>query len=104
MPFKPGKSGNPGGRPKGTSLMAVINNMLEKKLSKRDMGLGLSSKIYKDAFVEVLASEAIRGNMKALEMIMDRTMGKAQAFIEHSGAIDGDKQVIVLPSNGRELS
>jgi len=71
--FEPGRSGNPGGRPKDPLLHA-----LRKKLTAKQA----------NALMGVLVEQALRGDMKALEMIWDRVAGKPVARAEQGGPGD----------------
>lgn len=63
--FKPGQSGNPKGRPKGTSLTA----RLRKALDKNDGELA-------ELLIKVAIREAGKGKFSFFKEIMDRTDGK----------------------------
>ena len=66
-PWKPGQSGNPKGRPKGTtgpSLMAQLNALMDQDDPD-------GSKRW--ALVTALYEKARGGDMKAMQLIMDRT-------------------------------
>ena len=60
--FQPGKSGNPGGRPKGTSITSV----LRATLTEED----------KLAIAKKLIAGARAGEMDKIREIIDRTEGK----------------------------
>src|SRR5215472_368265 len=73
-PFQPGQSGNPRGRPKMTRQQRIgklVDAVLREKPKERDGYLA-----------EVLAARLImlarRGSLKAIELILERTEGKAQ--------------------------
>ncbi len=64
--FKPGHSGNPGGRPKGSkSWKSVIEAELSTEIGLKEQGVEL--KVTKmEAFAKRLVSDALTGNPKAL--------------------------------------
>ncbi len=64
--FKPGQSGNPGGRPKGSkSWKTVIEAELATEIGLKEQGVELTvTKM--EAFAKRLVSDALAGNPKAL--------------------------------------
>lgn len=81
--FVKGESGNPGGRPKGLSITALI----DKAICENDWV----------RIIETLFSKANRGDLKAIEMLMDRRFGKPGQPITDG---DGDKLRIVVTMKG----
>lgn len=75
IPFKPGESGNPGGRPKGKSLTAVLRELLNQ-IPQGD------NKELKEAVVKALIKKALTGDTRALDIIFDRTDGKVSLPLE----------------------
>lgn len=74
--FKPGQSGNPNGRPRsGNSWKDIIDNAISLKTEK-----GISKK---EAIILILTEMALDGDLKAMEMLMDRTEGKAKQLTEN---------------------
>ena len=67
-PFKPGQSGNPGGRPKGTSVSAILNRKLAEEA---DDGRTNAEKV-----ATVILSLALEGDPRFVEMLLQRTEGK----------------------------
>lgn len=66
--FTPGQCGNPGGRPKGRSLTARLRDIVERSNgTTKDIG---------DAVMEVLVKSALKGDMKAMALLLDRVDGK----------------------------
>jgi hypothetical protein len=68
--FKPGQSGNPGGRPKN-----LVTNQLRELLTE-DKAQGI---------LEKLIGMAQAGNLQAAQYIIDRLDGKPVQALEHSG-------------------
>src|ERR1041384_5685513 len=64
-PWRPGQSGNPGGRPK----KRLVDDALLEELSRDD---GCSAMMIARALIE----EAKTGNLRAIQLIAERTQGK----------------------------
>ena len=73
--FRPGQTGNPGGRPKYSKL----SHALREKLASPVPGDGRS---YADVFAEILCDAGLRGDKSAIEMILQRTEGYPRQAIE----------------------
>jgi Family of unknown function (DUF5681) len=74
--FKPGHTGNPKGRPKGSSLQRLLKDLLEFEAGGKSSG---------ELIVEQLIKKACRGNLKAIEIVLDRIEGKARQRIDVGG-------------------
>lgn len=90
--FKPGESGNPSGRPRGTkNLSTILREMLQEEIEV-DVNGNKEKKTLSDVLVRKLIQKANSGDVRALTEIFDRTEGKAKQEIdqktEHSGSID----------------
>lgn len=80
MPFQPGQSGNPGGRPKGEAKIR------EAARQHSDHAL--------QVLVDALSDEDRRIQIKAAELLLDRGWGKApQAIAGPDG--DGPAELLV---------
>ena len=80
--FKPGVSGNPGGRPK---LLVALTPMVRAKLSeKQDDGRTLL-----DHILERMGKDALAGKEWAQRELMDRAFGRAVQHTELTGAGGG---------------
>lgn len=75
--FKPGQSGNPSGRPHGTSLTA----RLRKALNKNDGALA-------ETVVMVLIREAAKGKFSHAKEILDRIDGSVVQRVQIEDAIN----------------
>jgi Family of unknown function (DUF5681) len=94
--FKPGESGNPGGRPKKLPITDLIMDQLHKPLPKEIIAK-LSptfSEIYGEnaTFGEMLAFKLIiqasQGDMRAMNILMERVEGKVTQNLAHSGSTE----------------
>jgi len=81
MVFKPGQSGNPGGRPR--EEMAVI------QLAKQNSEKAILK------LVELIDSEDPKVSIAASNAVLDRAIGKPKQALEHSGP-EGEKLVIQI--------
>lgn len=79
--YIPGISGNPGGR---TASDISITTLIDKAVNPEDW----------DFIFKNLLKMARRGNLKAIEILLDRRFGKAIQATEHTGK-DGGPIVIV---------
>lgn len=72
--FKPGQSGNPGGRPKGTSLTALLREAVD-----REDGAG---RTVGDVLIDVLIGIARAGDRQAIKDVFERVDGKLTDKLE----------------------
>lgn len=93
--FKPGQSGNPGGRPRKQPITEYLIDQLDQPIPET-MKTQLSP-----IFVEVYGTEAtfgqvlafklvtqgLRGDMQAAREILDRVEGKVTKKVEHGGRL-----------------
>jgi len=98
MPFVPGKSGNPNGRPKKTEAMTEI---LRAELNTLDLEDAEGNPIpAKQAIARRLIALAMDGDVPAMKYVYDRIDGRPKESIdlEHSGELtvvfeDAEKDV-----------
>ena len=81
--FKKGESGNPNGRPKGT--LRDIKVVLQDLLSQEKNGTQLI-----DGLMSVVVNKALKGDLKAADMLLSYTYGKPTQKTEITGA-DGER-------------
>jgi len=77
--FKKGQSGNPKGRPK--SALRDIKDVLKDLLSQEKNGTQLI-----DGLMSVVVNKALKGDLKAVDMLLSYTFGKATQRTEITGA------------------
>lgn len=65
--FKRGQSGNPGGRPKGESLVAALRRRLAEEHNGKTLG---------EILVEALIKGAVQGKPQHIKEVLDRVEGK----------------------------
>ena len=83
--FKPGKSGNPKGRPK---KIPKLDELLAEVLGDEKNGVTAAETILKR-----LKIQAAAGNVRAAELLLDRAYGKAKQPVEHTGANGGPLEI-----------
>lgn len=77
-PFKKGQSGNPNGRPKKIpELRELLANVL---------GDEKDGKSAAEAILMALRNKAIKGDVRAAELLLDRAYGKAKQDFDISGS------------------
>jgi hypothetical protein len=94
MPFEPGKSGNPGGRPKRD---ASLTGILRKELNRK----GPDKVAKKTRIVGKLLELADGGDLAAVKYVFDRIDGRPRESMEltTSGELDAKLKTIL---GGRE--
>jgi hypothetical protein len=72
--WKPGFCPNPGGRPRGRSLTARLNDLLDKnEINGEPVKDG---KQVADLVIEVIIERALRGDFKFVDLVFNRIDGK----------------------------
>lgn len=83
--FKKGRSGNPKGRPK----IPDINDALAEILNDEKEGVNALK-----AVLMALRARAIKGDVRAIEVLLDRTYGKAKM---HTDITSNGETITVAP-------
>jgi hypothetical protein len=113
--WKPGQSGNPAGGPKDPPEIKKIKNLTKIELIevanliiKGNLDELMDLKDNPDASVlqVMIAGVAIRvmkkGDMTALDILLNRLIGKVKDEIDINGDIKMPQIIVKLPSNGKE--
>lgn len=79
--FKKGQSGNPKGRPPLKDIKVVLQELLSQEKNGSQLIDGLMT---------VVVNKALKGDLKAVEMLLSYTFGKATQRTEITGA-EGEK-------------
>jgi hypothetical protein len=103
-PAKKGEIRNPLGRPKGSKDMTTImREMLDTLVDVKDKnGAKLGKKSYKMLIIAKLMKKATDGDLRAVEILLDRMEGKASQPVEHTGEIDSNINLNIV-SNIQKL-
>lgn len=75
--FKKGQSGNPKGRPK--KPLPILEELLAAVLSDEQAGISAA-----EAMLMALRAKAVKGDIKAIELLLDRAYGKSKQSFEMS--------------------
>ena len=94
-PAKKGEIRNPNGRPKGSKDMSTImREMLDTLVDVKDKnGAKLGKKSYKMLIIAKLMKKATDGDLRAVEILLDRMEGKASQPVEHSSNPDAPMSI-----------
>ncbi|MCK5019558.1 MAG: hypothetical protein KAS32_21035 [Candidatus Peribacteraceae bacterium] len=72
-----GKSGNPNGRPKKNAcLTSLMKELLDRDAEWIAPGATPDDKTWQQMIVKALLTKAAKGDIKAIELVLDRTEGK----------------------------
>lgn len=83
-PWKPGESGNPGGRPKTKLLTSELQRLLEQEAPKSN------GQTWATVIAEALLVKARKGDVRAISELANRMEGRAaQAVAVDLDATDG---------------
>jgi hypothetical protein len=75
-PWKPGESGNPGGRPRTKLITAELERMLEQEAPTAD------GKTWAAVIAEALLKKARQGDVRAITELANRIEGKARQTVD----------------------
>ena len=84
-----GESGNPGGRPKGASIKAILGDILDQQHN---------GKSYYQLLGDLIYREAMKGKAAFVREILDRVEGPLGQKVEVSGTLAVAHLVIAVPS------
>ena len=93
--FKPGHSGNPGGRPKGS----ITKIMREFMYEIDDTGF---SRVQHLCFI--LWNAALKGDLQAIKLIMDRVDGTPRQTIETTQVSEPIKVLQIVDENDKVVA
>ena len=82
--WKKGQSGNPAGRPKLPNLQELLAKVLGDEKDEKSAA---------EAILAAMRAKAIRGDVRAAELLLDRAYGKAKLDID----IEGSFNTVIMP-------
>lgn len=92
--FKKGQSGNPLGKPRKIPELSVL---LADVLGEEKDGTEAAK-----AILMALRSKAVKGDVRAAELLLDRAYGKVKQPIDADLNVKGPVQFIITPDDGCE--
>jgi hypothetical protein len=93
--FKPGQSGNKGGRPKGSKNEAtILNELLSRKININQNGKTRRISVLEGMFLK-FAEDALRGNPKSAAFLLARKQLIESIEQPAVAALDADEQKIL---------
>lgn len=84
-PFKPGQSGNPNGRPKGSGVTDQLKKLLHEEIELKGKKTTMA-----EAIAKVCVSKALKGDHRFVKEILDRTEGKVKDQL----SVDGEMRIV----------
>ena len=92
--FKPGQSGNPRGRPKGSkNESTILHELLHRKITIQDGGRSRQVTIL-EAMLTRFAQDSLKGNIKSAAFLLNRYGTLVSGEIEQSGLSSDDQAVL----------
>jgi hypothetical protein len=93
--FKPGRSGNPRGRPKGSKNEAtILRDLLNRKIAMREGGRARKITIL-EAILLRFAEDALRGNTKTATFLFNRYAGTEAGETQPDNDISEDDREVL---------
>lgn len=104
-PWKKGQSGNPNGRPKkDASLTSLMKEMLDKPADYIAPGATPDDKTWRQVITKALFTKAAKGDVKAIELVLDRTEGKVPASFDGTGLVEGVPTFLLWMADGSRIT
>lgn len=115
--FKPGQSGNPNGRPPAPATIRAMKSWNQVKfaellneyveLTQDQLAEKLKSggcTMLEEMIMSIMLHAKKKGDHQKMEFLLNRLIGKVPNEIDVTTKGDKLPSVMILPSNGRELS
>ena len=92
--FKPGKSGNPKGRPKGAKSEAtILQELLQHKIGLSEHGKSRRITLH-EAILRRIAEDCLKGNTKSAAFLLNRYHAMTSGEPMESGLSEDDEAVL----------
>src|SRR2546422_9586458 len=92
--FKPGKSGNPKGRPKGAkNEETILRELLQQKISLNERGKARKITIHEGIFRRII-EDCLKGNTKSAAFLLNRHHAMTAGESMESGLSEDDEAVL----------
>jgi hypothetical protein len=92
--FKPGKSGNPKGRPKGAkNESTILRDILTRKITNRSGGRVRKISVLEGIHLRI-ADDALKGNTKSAAFILNRHAALVSGELQPQDLGDDDREVL----------
>jgi hypothetical protein len=92
--FKPGKSGNPKGRPKGAkNEETILRELLQQKISLNERGKSRRITIHEGIFRRII-EDCLKGNTKSATFLLNRHHAMTSGEPMESGLSEDDEAVL----------
>jgi hypothetical protein len=92
--FKPGKSGNPRGRPKGVkNEETILRELLQQKISLNERGKARRITIHEGIFRRII-EDCLKGNTKSAAFLLNRHHAMTSGEPMESGLSEDDEAVL----------
>lgn len=92
--FKPGQSGNPKGRPKGTRNEAtILQDVLNRKITVRDGGKPRKIPVIEGIVLRII-EDSLKGNTKSASFILNRYAAMVSGELPASEITQDDREVL----------
>jgi hypothetical protein len=114
--YKPGQSGNPKGRPKESKAVKAVRSLTKQEMLKianfivkgdvaalKKMRQDTSTVVIQAMIAAVAIKIIGKGDMVALDMLLNRLIGKVKDEVLYSAEGNSPNVIVTLPSNGREV-
>lgn len=92
--FKPGKSGNPKGRPKGSkNELTILRKILDRKIETRSNGRIRKIPVLEGILLRV-TEDSLKGNIKSAAFLLNRYAAMVSGDLRPEDLSEDDKEVL----------